>query len=138
APYTVELKALDADGESSDRTVGPIDVLKPVGPNHGWSTGANGARDSVLTLTNGRPIPLDLDRYGSAPDRVTFVVYFYDAPRDPFGNELNPPAATFEAPGVGTGGGTGPALKRKNKGSTASASTARSGGGSGGGCALSA
>src|SRR5690606_15970026 len=76
-----------------------------------------------------RPIPLDLDRYGSAPDRVTFVVYFYDAPRDPFGNELNQPAATSEAPGVGTGGGTGPTLKRK-KGSTAAASTA---GGSRGG-----
>ncbi len=136
APYAVELKALDAQGESSDRAVGPIDVLAPVGPNHGWTTGPSGARDSVLTLTNTRPIPLDLDRYGSAPDRVTFVVYFYDAPRDSFGNELNRPAATFEAPGVGTGGGTGPALRRK--GSTASTSTAGSGGGgSGGGCALS-
>jgi hypothetical protein len=130
--YRVELKALDATGASTDKTVGPIDELLPT-----WSD-LNGVKDCVLELTNQRPIPLDLDRYGAAGN-VTFVVYTFDRLEDPFGNALHRVAATFEAPGIGTGGGTGPALPRAGSGSTASPATATptsGGGGGGGGCSL--
>ncbi|MGE0710939.1 MAG: S8 family serine peptidase [Planctomycetota bacterium] len=135
--YRVELKALDALGESSDETVGPIDVLVPASGS-GWGD-RNGVQDSVYELTNQRAIPVNLERFNG---QVSFVVYFYDAPRDTFGNELNRIAFTFETPGVGTGGGSGPALPRAQTGSTAAPATAApapvaSGGGGGGGCALS-
>jgi Subtilase family len=138
--WSVELKALDAAGTSSDRGVGPIDELVPVGA--GWSD-AGAVKNARYEVTNQRSIPLDLDRY-PAPDRVTFVVYTYTAPRDAFGNPLHAIAATFEVPGQGTGGGTGPAV---NRGGAPSSSTAppatglppaggASSGGGGGGCAL--
>ncbi|MCO5167925.1 MAG: S8 family serine peptidase [Planctomycetes bacterium] len=128
-PYAVELKALDATGASSDVAAGPIDVLAPAGA--GWSDRA-GVKDARYEVTNTRPIPLNLDRWPAGSGNVTFVAYFHDAPQDPFGNELNRVATTFEVAGVGAGGGTGPAIARAG----ATAAARRSGGGSGGGCAL--
>lgn len=135
--YRVELKALDANGTSTDVNVGPIDVLVPVGGNNGWS--ADGSmQDAVLTLTNQRAIPLNLDRFPSASD-VTFVVYFYDAPRGPHGNQLNKIAHTFTLLGSGSGGGTGPALPRASAAPGATGPQAATAGGrrsGGGGCSL--
>ncbi|MCO5165373.1 MAG: S8 family serine peptidase [Planctomycetes bacterium] len=131
APLALEVKALDQGGASSDASAGPIDVLAPVAGS-GWSD-QGGVKDCVHEVTNTRPLPLDLDRY-PAPDRVTFVVYSYEAPRDPFDNALNRVAFTFDAPGIGTGGGTGPQVQR----GASTAAPLRAGGrsGGGGGCAL--
>ncbi|MCA8925899.1 MAG: hypothetical protein KDD82_29095, partial [Planctomycetes bacterium] len=106
--YAVEIKALSSAGRSSPVDAGPIDVLAPVGT---W-TGCATHLDSVYELTNTRPIPLNLDRFGSSADAVTFVVAFRDTPQDPFGNRLNRIAATFEVPGIGSGGETGPEVER--------------------------
>jgi MYXO-CTERM domain-containing protein len=140
--YAVELKALDKTGQSTDQATTAIDTLVPVGGGTGWSDNVT-IKDGRYEVTNTVAIPLDLDRYGSKPDAVTFAVYFWDAPRDAFGNPLNKIATTFELPGIGTGGGVGPAHARVTTGTTASASTvapttAKRGGGGGGGCALSA
>ena len=133
--YRVEIKALDASGATSDQSVGPIDVLVPV-TGSGWSDRPR-VQDSNYTLVNQRPIPLDLERFGGA-DRVVFAVYFYDAPQDSFGNELNRIAFTFATRGAGTGGGTGPALARAGAATTAAATQAPIAGGAGGsgGCSL--
>ncbi|MEZ6184994.1 MAG: S8 family serine peptidase [Planctomycetota bacterium] len=106
--YAVELKALSSEGRSTAVDHGPIDVLTPVGT---W-TGSETHLDCVYELTNSRPIPLNLDRFGSSPEAVTFVVSFRDAPQDPFGNRLNRIATTFEVPGIGHGGGVGPEVER--------------------------
>jgi len=138
AAYTVEVKALDASGESSDRATAPIDVLTPVGPGNGWSA-RGGVADARYTLENAAPIPLNLDRWPAGGDRVTFCVYFFDAPRDPFGNALNRPAFTFSVQGAGTGGGTGPGGPRQGTtapGATPGGAGAPASGGGGGGCAL--
>jgi subtilase family protein len=140
ADYQIEIKALDAQGVSSDATVGPIDVLASAGGT-GWANRSQ-IRDSTLTVVNQRPIPLDLERFGGA-DEVTFVIYFYERPRDAFGNSLNRIAFTFKVQGAGQGGGTGPSVDRAT-GVTSAASTAAptqpgAGGSSGGGgCTLSA
>ncbi|MGE0710938.1 MAG: S8 family serine peptidase [Planctomycetota bacterium] len=135
-PTGVELKALDTQGDSSDKATGPIDVLEGVGALNGWSDAPNGTKSSVLTLTNRRPIPLDLDRYPAA-GRVSFVVYTYEPLQDAFGNALNPIAHVFDVKGIGTGGGTGPALARQTAttapGATQSPQPVLSGGGGGGG-----
>jgi len=96
---------------------------------------------SRLTLTNPRPIPVNLDRYPTS-DRVSFVVFFAEPLRDAFGNALHPVAFTWDAQGVGTGGGTGPALPPLTPPSASTAAGARAaavppgGGGGGGGCSL--
>ncbi len=134
--YAVEIKALNTSGDSSDASTGPIDVLAPQGSNNGWSSNGT-TKNARFELTNTRPIPVNLDRFPANGSDVTFVVYFKDAPQDPFGNPLNKIASSFSEPGVGTGGGTGPAV---NTGTTAPGSTASStgGGGSSGssGCSL--
>jgi MYXO-CTERM domain-containing protein len=133
--YSVELKALDAQGNSSDVTVGPIDYLAPLSGT-GWSDRGT-MKDCRYELTNTHPIPLNLDRYPAGGSQVTFVAYFHEAPQDAHGNALNRPAAKLDVLGVGTGGGTGPQLPRT--GTTASGLTGRkSGGGGGGGCAMTA
>ena len=138
ADYRVEIKALDAQGVSSDASLGPIDVLTPLSGT-GWSD-RGPVHDSTLTLVNQRPIPLDLERFG-AGDEVTYVVYFYERPRDAFGNSLNRIAFTFKVQGQGQGGGTGPTVDRTT-GMTSAASTAAApgpaGSGGGGGCSLAA
>ncbi|MCO5168344.1 MAG: S8 family serine peptidase [Planctomycetes bacterium] len=125
----VEVKALDAQGESTDLSVPALTRLVPRAGS-GWSD-RPGIRSSVLTLTNQDPIPLGGDAYPT-PGTVSFAVYWRDPPRDAAGNALNPIATTFEATQMGGGRGT-----------TAAPLTAggRSGGRSGGGsgpCALSA
>ena len=132
--YAVELKALSSAGESSDQSLGAIDVLVP-SQGSGWSDQPT-HQSSVFEVTNQRDVPLNLDRYPAAGNDVSFVVYFYDAPRDAFGNALNRPATSFTVPGVGTGGGTGPALPRAGT-TTPGATPAPAGGrGGSGGCAL--
>jgi hypothetical protein len=136
-----EVKALDTSGASSDKATGAIDVLVGAGGNNGWGA-ANGVDNSVLTLTNQRAIPLNLDRYPSS-DRVSLVVYSYQPLQDAFGNALNPIAHRFDEKGIGSGGGTGPALPRSTAPATTAppatqAPQAPQGGGrrSGGGCSL--
>ncbi|MCA8926149.1 MAG: hypothetical protein KDD82_30360, partial [Planctomycetes bacterium] len=134
--YRVELKALSSAGESSDQSLGAIDVLVPR-QGTGWSDQAS-HQSSVYELTNQRDVPLNLDRYPAAGGDVTFVAYFYDAPRDAFGNELNRPAVSFQIPAVGQGGGTGPALPRSGT-TTPGATPAPTGGRSSrSGCGLAA
>jgi hypothetical protein len=135
--YAVEIKALDTNGDSSDSSTGPIDVLTPQGTNNGWSSNGT-TKNARFELTNSRAIPVNLDRFPANGNDVTFVVYFKDAPQDPFGNPLNRIASSFVETGVGTGGGTGPAV---NTGTTAPGSTASSTGRSGSGssgCSLQA
>jgi hypothetical protein len=136
--YAVEIKALDATGASHDKAIGPIDTLAPAAGD-GWSD--NGpVKDCRFEVTNTAAIPVNLDRFPSAT-QVTFVVYFYEAPQDAFGNELNRPATTFDVLGVGTGGGTGPSAPRATAASRpgmASSGKRGGGGGGGGGCALTA
>ncbi|MBL4847424.1 MAG: S8 family serine peptidase [Planctomycetes bacterium] len=138
ADYRIEIKALNAQGESSEGTTGPIDVLVPASGS-GWA-GRPGFQSGSLTVVNQRSIPLDLDRFGGL-DEVRFVIYFYDAPRDHFGNELNRIAFTFDVLGQGAGGGTGPELDRAGATTAAPAtvvaSGTTSGSGGGGGCSLS-
>ncbi len=134
--YAVELKALDSTGASHEKAIGPIDTLAPAAGD-GWSD--NGpVKDCRFEVTNTAAIPVNLDRFPSAT-QVTFVVYFYEAPQDAFGNELNRPATTFDVLGVGTGGGTGPAAARSTAASRPGMATSgKRGGGGGGGCALTA
>jgi hypothetical protein len=123
-PYEIELKALDNNGESTDRSQPPITRLLPLGT---WS--ANGAvQNSVYSVTNERAIPLNVFRY-PGPNDVTFVVYFKEPPQDAFGNALNPLAFTFTTQGIGTGGGYGVAPVKTG------GSGRRGGGSGGGGCA---
>lgn len=113
----VEVKELDANGQSSGRADPPLATLQAT-----WSS-AGGVRDARLELTNPQSIPTTGPEY-PAPGRKSFVVYFREPPRDAFGNALNPLAFTFEVAWGGPGG------------STASPQSGRRGGGSGGGCAL--
>ena len=122
AAYTWELKALDAQGDSTPAHIAPLDALAAAGPGTGWAD-RGAVRDAALTLTNTRPIPLHLDRYGSGPDQVTLVLYSVEPLRDAFGNALNRVAVSFEATGIGTGGGTGPVVGRAAPGSTAAGAT---------------
>ena len=69
--YAVEIKALNAAGDSTDRAITPIDRLSPVRGNNGW-TDRGAIENARFTVHNTQPIPLDLVRY-PAPDRVTFV-----------------------------------------------------------------
>lgn len=125
AAYAIEVKALDANGESSGRGTPALGALVPVSGS-GWAD-RPGIQSSVLTVVNQDPIPVSGDAYPQAGSK-SFVVYWRDAPRDAAGNALNPIAATFTTTHVGSG-----------TGSTASPSTGRPGGGSrggGGGCSL--
>lgn len=134
--YSVELKALDAAGNSSDVTVGPIDYLTPA-TGAGWSD-RGAMKNSRYELTNTHPIPLNLDRYPAGGAQVTFVAYFHDVPQDAHGNPLNRAASSFDVLGVGTGGGTGPALPRVGTVASGLTGSRKGGGGGGGGCAMTA
>lgn len=122
--YAIELKPLDANGDSTDRTAPAMTVLEPASGS-GWAD-RPGIKSSVLTVTNRDPIALNGAAYPAAGD-VSFVVYWKDAPRDLAGNALNRIATTFTAPQ--SGGGIG---------STAAGSTGIGGGGgpSAGACSL--
>lgn len=138
--YRVEVKALDANGDSTGRSDPPLLALAPAAGS-GWSD-RPGIKNSVLTLTNPAPISLNQPAY-PGPGRTTFVVYFADPPRDAAGNALNPIATTFEGV-VGstgsTGGGStaGGSTGSTGGGGTAAGGSSTAGGGSGGGsCSVS-
>jgi len=92
--YTVELKALDAQGNS---TPGSEPALMTLSAPAGWAD-RPGIKTSELTLTNPDPIPLTGATYPAAGE-TSFVVYWRDAPRDAAGNALNRIAVTFSASG---------------------------------------
>ena len=128
--YQVHLKALDANGVSPGLTDPPLTALVPAAGS-GWSD-RPGIRSSVLTLTNPDPIPLSGAAY-PAPDRVSFVVFTVDRPRDAAGNALNPIAFTFSEQRLQGTGTTAPgATPGTNPGAPFG------GGGSSGGCGLGA
>ena len=138
-PYALEVKGLDAAGDSTDRSLAPLDVLAPVG----WSD-LNGVKDARYELSNAVAIPLDGPRW-PAPDQVTFVVYARDPLLDAFGNELHRIAVTFSTAGVGAprpawpvpgGGGTTTTPGTTAPGATPGAAPPAGGGGGGGSCAL--
>jgi thermitase len=116
----VEVKALDANGDSTGRPDPALAVLRAT-----WSA-VGGVANALCRLENTQPIPTTGDAYPAA-GRKTFCVYFREPPRDAFGNALNPLAFTFEVAGGASGSG----------GSTSSPSRGGGGGGSSsGGCAL--
>ena len=144
-PYAVELKGLDAAGDSTDASVGALSSLVPVSGS-GWSD-QGGVRDAVFELTNAQAIPLDGPRYPAGSDRVTYVIYLRDPLIDPFGNALHRIALTFSTPGIGAPQSAWPApAPAGGVGSTAPGATPSpapspapppsAGGGSSGGCAL--
>jgi len=133
AAYAVRVKALDQNGESTGRTDPAITDLVPQGRAGGWSDRA-GVESSVLTLTNQDPIPLGGDAYPAA-DRVSFVVYWADAPRDAAGNALNPIATTFEEARVG-GAGAGTTAPGATSGGGVTPAVTGGGSSGGGSCAL--
>ncbi len=139
--YAIEVKGLDANGESTGKADPALSALVPA-TGSGWAD-QPGVKSSVLTVVNQSAVPVSGASYPASGD-VSFVVYFRDAPRDHAGNPLNPIASTFTTTQVaGTGGGTGGGSTGSGStGSTASPSTAGSGSGvsrgGGQGCSLSA
>lgn len=122
----VELKALDANGDSTDRTAASITAMFPLAGS-GWSD-RPGIKSSVLTLVNHDPIPLSGDEY-PGPGQASFMAFWRDPPRDAAGNHLNPIATTFTTSHVaGTGSTAAPA--------TAGGAIRTGGGASGGGGGL--
>ncbi|MHC4391727.1 MAG: hypothetical protein ACYS22_10480, partial [Planctomycetota bacterium] len=115
--YAVEVKALSSQGESTDRSVGPIARMIPA---RGWS-GHGGGNNASYSVTNEHAIPLNVDRYPNSSD-VTFCVYFAEAPEDAQRNSLNKIAFTFRAQGVGSGGGVGAPIGAVASGGTSSSS----------------
>jgi hypothetical protein len=147
-PITVEIKALDANGASTDKTQAPLQTLVPASGT-GWLS-IPGTKSCMLALTNGAEIPINGAAYPSAT-RTSFVVYTKDAPKDAWGNALNPIAVSFDAPLMaGTPGSTtnpGGAPGSTHPGSTNPGATSpggssvpgTTGGGHGGsGCAIAA
>jgi subtilisin family serine protease len=126
---SVEVKPLDANGETTDGSVAGV-ALSGTWDRHG------GARNARLTLGNTSAISLGGASYPAA-GTMTFAAYFRDPPRDLFGNELNRLAFTFAVPLSGGGGGGG-----GGGGSTAPPTTTGGGagvsgsGGGGGGCGI--
>jgi len=115
----VELKPLDAQGDSTDGTAPGI-PLAGTWSRHG------GARDARLTLVNTQSVPLTGAAYPSAGTH-SFVAYFRDPPRDLFGNPLNRFAFRIEVNPSGAGGATAPPA-------TAGGGASAGGSGGGGGC----
>ncbi len=106
----LEVKALDAAGNSTDGSQPPISTI---GRGAAWAS-SGGVTRSVFSATNDQPIPLTGAAYPAA-GQVTFVVYTRAAPVDLHGNALNAIASTITLPqsgggggGAGPGGGGGP------------------------------
>lgn len=125
----VEVKGLDANGDSTDFMSASITQLVPKAGS-GWSD-RPGIKSSVLTLTNQGAIPLSGAQYPTQ-GKVSFVVFWRDPPRDAAGNRLHSIATTFEERYIAGRGTTAAPLT--------GSSPIRTGGGSGssGGCALAA
>ncbi|MDC3378706.1 S8 family serine peptidase [Planctomycetota bacterium] len=135
--YDVHLKALNAQGESTDNTQPELATFTGT-----WSDRA-GVKSSVFTVTNSDAVPLYGPAYPAAGD-VSFVVYM--TPRDAAGNALNSIATTFSevqlpappgaAPVPGTQPTTGTTAAPATAGNPAAAAAGGGGGGSGSGCAV--
>jgi hypothetical protein len=115
--YAVEVKGLDANGDSTGKSDPALTALVPrAGGGSGWAD-QPGIKNSLLTLVNQDPISLNAPNYPSQ-GQVTFVVYFRDAPRDAAGNRAPaaarpppaapPPARRLEA-AAGAGAAAAPA-----------------------------
>jgi subtilisin family serine protease len=122
----VDVKALDRTGASTDLATAALTRLAPRAGS-GWSD-RPGIKSSVCTLVNTAPITLSHDEYPQA-GRVTFVVYWREAPRDAAGNPLHSIATTFEAQFV-------PGAKGTTAAPLTGIKTSGGGGGGGGLCAL--
>ncbi|HBP22032.1 MAG TPA: hypothetical protein DEA08_30140, partial [Planctomycetes bacterium] len=132
--YRIEVKPLDANGESTPGTSPAMTPLVPVSGS-GWSD-RPGIKASELTLVNAYPIALGGDEYPAGSGNVRFVVYWRDAPRDHFGNDLNRLATTFDATRVPGSGSTASPVTSGSSSTAAGATAgtpASSGGGSSGG-----
>ena len=134
--YRIEVKPLDAAGESTPGSAPAMTPLVPLAGS-GWSD-RPGIKASELTLVNAYPIALGGDEYPAGSGDVRFVVYWREAPRDHFGNDLNRLATTFDAPRVpGSGSTASPVTSSTAPGATAAPGSSGGGSSSGGGlCSL--
>lgn len=96
-----EIKALDAQGDSTDVTAPPLTMFD-VATGTGWSFNGN-VRNGTLTLVNRDAISLNQAAYPAAGE-VTFVVYSRDPIQDAAGNDLNRIAFTFKTQQNASGG----------------------------------
>ncbi len=135
--YAIELKELDANGDSTGRATAALATLAPQAGS-GWAD-RPGIKNSVLTVVNQAPISLSGAEYPVA-GQTSFVVYWADAPRDAAGNALNAIATTFseqQIGGSGAGGSSTAPVSSSASTAAGSTGTSRGGGSSGGsGCAL--
>ncbi|MHC4829157.1 MAG: CARDB domain-containing protein [Planctomycetota bacterium] len=121
ANYLIEVKPLDALGDTTDVSQPALGTLTSSWSSHG------GVRSSRLVLTNPAPLDTTGDAY-PITDRKTFCVYFRERPRDAHGNPLNALAFTFEVDGALPAGSV---VTPGTQGAGGSG-----GGGGGGGCAI--